>query len=260
MVYYFDLSPVIFSIGPFSLRYYGLFYAIGVFLVYLALYFAAKYKLVRNITEKNYDDVFLWIVVGCILGARLGHILFFEPVYYFSHPLEMFAVWHGGMSFHGAIIGMGISFYFLCKKYKIKFLDLADLIVIPAAFGLCLGRIGNFMNGELIGTKTSMNLCVQYSGVDGCRHFSQFYESAKNLFIGIVLLFMYKSKKLKSGVVFFSFIFLYGILRFLLNFYRDDIRYFGLSTGQYLCIVMVVISSIWFIKNRQHCLKSSHQP
>lgn len=266
MVFYHDINPVFLSFGPLSIRYYGLFYAIGILFVYLTLWYAAKKKLVKNLDDKNYDTIFLWLVVSCVLGARLFHVLFYEPVFYFTHPQEILAVWHGGLSFHGALIGIAITLYFLCKKYKLRFLQVADLLVIPVAFGLFLGRIANFINGELVGTvmngANNSSLCVDYSKSqylsnppEGCRHFSQFYESAKNVFIGFVLLFVYNSKKFGEGVIFFSFVFLYGILRFILNFYREDIRFLGLSEGQYLSLAMVIVAGIWFIWNRHKIFK-----
>lgn len=262
MVFFHNINPVFLQLGPFSIRYYGLFYALGALFVYLTLWYAAKHKLVKNLNEKNYDTIFLWMIVLCVIGARLFQVLFYEPVFYFTHPQEIIAVWHGGLSFHGALIGVVLAVFFLCRKYKIRFLQFADLIVIPVAFGLCLGRIGNFINGELVGTVTNSSFCVDYSKSQyitnppqGCRYFSQLFESAKNLFIGFVLVFMYKSKKFGDGVIFFSFVFLYGLLRFFVTFYRDDIRYFGLSEGQYLCLAMIIISGIWFVMNRHKIFK-----
>lgn len=259
-LFYYNIDPVLFSIGPLSVRYYGIIYALGLLLVYLTLMYAAKKDLVKNLTEKNYESVFFYLVISCIVGARLGIVLFYNPLFYLTHPLEIFMLWHGGLSFHGALIGLSVVSYYVCKKYDIKFYELADLLAIPAAFALCLGRIGNFLNGELIGTKTDLPICINYEGVDGCRHFSQIYESFKNLFIGFVLFFMYKSKKFQSGVVFYTFVFLYGLLRFLVNFFRDDsngsVYYLGLSTGQYLSLFMVIVSIFWAIKNRHKLFKS----
>jgi phosphatidylglycerol:prolipoprotein diacylglycerol transferase len=262
-MFYHNINPVLLQFGPLSIRYYGLFYALGVLFVYLALWYGAKHKLVKNLTTKNYDIIFLWMVVSCVVGARLFQVLFYEPLFYLTHPQEIIAIWHGGLSFHGALIGVAVASYFLCRKYKIRFFALADLLVIPVAFGLFLGRIGNFMNGELVGTVTNSSFCVDYSKSqylsnppEDCRYFSQFFESSKNLFIGFVLFFMYNSKKFGEGVIFFSFVFLYGFLRFITNFYREDIRYLGLSEGQYLSLVMVIVAVVWFVINR-HSFKNS---
>ena len=251
-----NINPVLFNIGSLSIRYYGLVYAIGFLTVYFILRWFAKNNKIKNFTLDLVDNFTIFFILSIIIGGRLGEVLFYNPSYYFSDPLRILMVWQGGMSFHGGLIAAFIMTYLFCKKYKINILSLADIIVLPAAFVLFLGRIANFVNHELIGTVMKNNAwyCIDYSnyGVDGCRHPSQLYEAMKNLFIGIFLFFEYnflrKSKKNKPGLIFFTFITLYGLLRFLVTFYREDVSILlGLGTGQLFSLAMFIIGIIALI-------------
>ena len=255
-----NINPILIPISEsFAIRYYGLIYALAFILVYfLFKRFAAKGN-IKNLKPELVDSLTLYVVLGVIIGARLGEVLFYNLPYYLSKPLHIFMVWQGGMSFHGGLIGVAIVLYLFCKKHKINLLEIADILVIPAAFALFLGRIANFINHELIGvpTKNTPWYCIDYSnyGIDGCRHPSQIYESIKNLFIGIFLLLEYNyfqkfKKKYKPGIVLFSFIILYGLLRFLVNFYRaDPVIFLGISTGQILSLIMFFVGIFFLIKN-----------
>ena len=257
-----NINPILIPISEsFAIRYYGLIYALAFILVYfLFKRFAAKGS-IKNLKPELVDSLTLYVVLGVIIGARLGEVLFYNLPYYLSKPLHIFMVWQGGMSFHGGLIGVAIVLYLFCKKHKINLLEIADILVIPAAFALFLGRIANFINHELIGvpTKNTPWYCIDYSnyGIEGCRHPSQIYESIKNLFIGLILLIEYNyfqkfKKKYKPGIVFFSFITLYGLLRFLVNFYRADhpiIISLGISTGQILSLLMFFVGIFFLIKN-----------
>jgi len=255
-----NINPILIPISEsFAIRYYGLIYALAFILVYfLFKRFAAKGS-IKNLKPELVDSLTLYVVLGVIIGARLGEVLFYSLSDYLSNPLRIFMVWLGGMSFHGGLIGVAVVLYLFCKKHKIRLLEIADILVIPAVFALFLGRIANFINHELIGIPTKNNswYCIDYSnyGIDECRHPSQIYESIKNLFIGIFLLLEYNyfqkfKKKYKSGIVFFSFITLYGLLRFLVNFYRaDPIIFLGISTGQILSLLMLFVGLYFLIKN-----------
>lgn len=252
MVFYHNINPVLLNIGPFEIRYYGLVYAIGFLAVYFLFRWLAKRGEIKNFTPDKADLLTLYLIIGSILGARLLLFVFYSPGTLISDPLEIFRVWNGGMSFHGGIIGAVVSCLIFCRKHKINFYKLADFTVLPLSFFLIFGRIANFINGELVGTKTNVPWCVVFKDYDGCRHPSQLYEAAKNLVMFVTLSILYFSKsiknKLKDGIIFWLFVLMYGILRFIITFWRDDPRYFGLSMGQYLCIAMVILSIIFIFK------------
>jgi phosphatidylglycerol:prolipoprotein diacylglycerol transferase len=258
-----NINPVLLQISNnFAIRYYGLVYAIGFLAVYFILKWFAKNNKIKNLTVDLVDNFTIWLIVSVILGGRLGEVLFYNLAHYSLNLLDIFAIWKGGMSFHGALIGVLIMCYFFCKKYKINLLELADILAIPAAFILFFGRIANFINHELIGSVMKNNAwyCIDYSnyGIEGCRHPSQIYEAVKNLFIGFILVVQYnflkKTKNKKHGIVFFTFITLYGLLRFLVTFYREDPHVFlGLGTGQLFSLGMFILGvvALFIIKKRK---------
>lgn len=220
-----NINPVLLEIGPLQIRYYGLFYAFGFVLAYLMLPHLAKARGLK-ISKEDVADFIVYLIVGIIAGSRLVYVLFYNLPYYLQNPLEIIALWHGGLSFHGGLIGAVIAGYLFCKKKKIDFYDIADIAVVPGALALAFGRIGNFINGELYGRITNAPWCVDYSKnqyltsvPDGCRHPSQIYESFKNFFIFAVLWFI-KDKKLPKGFMFWTFVALYGLFRTAIEFFR----------------------------------------
>ncbi|MBT4540495.1 prolipoprotein diacylglyceryl transferase [Candidatus Woesearchaeota archaeon] len=257
----FNLNPVLASIGPFEIRYYGLVYVIGFLLVYLWLWLGIKKKKI-DLEQEELDTLLLYIMLGVIIGSRLFHIIFWQPVYYFSNPLQILAVWKGGMAFHGGLIGSAFAIWLFCRNKSIKekgvtLAKLADYLVIPGIIALALGRIANFLNGELPGIITNVNWCFNFPGYEGCRHPSQLYGALKRFIVlGIVVivdqLYIKKSiiagKRIKDGFLFWVFVGLMGIGRFIVNFYRDDARGLGLSLGQYLGLGMFVLSLIIYFK------------
>jgi len=241
-----NINPILLSLGPFSIRYYGIVYALGFVLIYFILSSAAKNNKIENLTSDNVDSFILYLILSVIIGGRLGEVLFYGLSYYLANPLQILMIWNGGMSFHGALLALIIVMYYYCKKHKIRFLQIADIVSIPAAFVLVLGRIANFINAELIGRPINSWYCIDYSkyGISDCRHPSQIYEALKNLVIGFILIiekkFLYNKKF--EGLIFYSFVTLYGLLRFLVTFYRDDpIVFIGLSTGQLFSFSMFLI-------------------
>lgn len=250
-----NINPVLLDLGVVSIRYYGLVYVIGFLIAYFLLVHFAGQNKIQNLTREKTDEYLLWLMIGLIIGARLFEVLFWEPKYYFSNPAEIIMIWHGGMSFHGGLFGAAFVSYFFCKKHKIKFYDLADLLVIPVAIMLFFGRIANFINGELWGKPTGVSwLCIDYSKSQfmsglpsGCRHPSQVYEALKNAFIFGVLVFM-KGLKLPKGFLFWSFAALYGYLRFIVNIWREDTPILlGFSIGQILSFLMGILGTIMLV-------------
>jgi phosphatidylglycerol:prolipoprotein diacylglycerol transferase len=246
-----NLDPVAFAIGPLQVRWYGIVYALGFLLGYFVLYQAAKHNLVKNLTTKLAEDYIIWLMVGGIVGGRLGEVLIFDPGYYLHNPLEIPAVWHGGMSIQGGLIGAVLVTIWFCRRHRISFYQIADVLVVPLALVLVFGRLTNYINGELWGRKTSVPWCVQFPGAEGCRHPSQIYEALYSYALFFILLAMQQAKRFADGVIFWSFILFYGVFRFFTNFYRDfapdDKAFLGLSTGQWLSLVMVALALAWFI-------------
>lgn len=248
----FNFNSILASIGPFEIRYYGLVYVFGFLLVYFLLWHAIKKKKL-NLTNEELDTFILYLMLGVIIGSRGFEVLFWEPAYYFTHPLDIFAVWKGGMAFHGGLIGAILATWLFCRrdsvmKKKVTIAIMSDLLVIPAAFALALGRIANFINGELVGTITNISWCFNFPGYEGCRHPSQLYGALKRfIIVGILISINLVKKTYKPGFLFWWFIGLMGIGRFILDFYREDVRYFGLSLGQYLGLGMLLLSVFVFI-------------
>lgn len=229
----------------------------------LGLLISIKLAKKRNISEETITDFFIYLIPASIIGARLTAVLL-NFSYYKDNLLEIFAVWHGGMAFHGGLAAAVLAALYFCKKKKIKFYDLADIIIIPLALGLALGRIGNFINQEFYGTLTNLPWGVYFDNIEGKRHPTQIYEAIKNLFIFILLLIAYQTKKLKKGVIFWSFILLYSLLRFLIEFTKDQVKYHNLTYGQIISIPLFILSIVMLYKigkktNFSKDLKTQHQ-
>ncbi len=233
------INPTLLSLGPLEIRFYGIVYALGFILLILWLFWARK-KGKLPLKKEDIYDLVLYLILGLVIGARLFHVFFWEPVYYITHWWEIGMIWKGGMSFHGGLLGTILAGFIFARKKKLNFWQLADLVVIPAVFALALGRIANFINGELVGTPTNVSWCVNFPGESECRHPVQLYDSLKRFFIfGILAYFL--TKKTRPGFIFWVMMTLFGIGRFFLDFLREDPRWFGLSLGQYLSLLMFVI-------------------
>ena len=237
-MFYHNINPILFEIGPFQARYYGLFYALGFVITYFLVYHLAKRRNI-SITKDDAADFIIYQVVGVVLGARIAYVVFYNPFFYLKSPLETFVLWHGGLSFHGGMAGAVLACYLFCRKKKLEFYDVADIVVIPVALALALGRIGNFINAELYGRVTDVSWCIDYSKnkfieniPEGCRHPSQLYESFKNMLIFIVLWTM-KGKKLPKGFMFWSFVAVYGMFRTIIEFFRAPDEQIGFIFGYF---------------------------
>lgn len=257
-MFYHTINPVLLNLGHLQIRYYGLFYALGFVIGYFMICYLAQIRGV-GITKDDAADLLIYLVVGVVGGSRIAYIIFYNLQYYIQNPLQIISVWNGGLSFHGGLIGAAASVYIFCRKKKINFYDLADIIVVPAALALALGRIGNFINGELYGRISELPWCVDYSKnkfienlPSGCRHPSQIYESAKNMAIFAVLWFV-KDKKYPKGFMFWSFITLYGLLRALAEFFRQPDEQLGLvfhyfTMGQILSFPLFLVGACMLFK------------
>lgn len=255
MIPYPQIDPEIIRIGPFSIRWYGMMYLIG---------FASSYLLVRYQVKKRglpipkavIDSLYTYIILGLLIGARLGYVIFYNLPLYLKEPLEIFAVWHGGMSFHGGLIGCIASCLIFSRRYKIDFWQLSDLLVVTAPIGLGLGRIGNFINGELYGRVTDVPWAMVFpEGGPLPRHPSQLYEFfLEGLSLFLILWFL-KDRVLKRGYLSAAFLFLYGIFRFVIEFFREPDPQIGyilglITMGQVLSIVMIIAGLLIFFLRR----------
>jgi len=245
----FNINPTLINIGIFQVRYYGIIYVLGFIITFLYLDYLRKKQILELSKEKIYDLMF-YLVIGVILGSRIFEVLFWQPSYYFNNTLQILAIWNGGLSFHGGLIGAVIATFMFSKKNNINFLKLLDIIIIPSMLALALGRIGNLLNSEIYGTVTNVPWCFNFEDVEGCRHPYQIYASLGHLFSFFILLILNKKQKV-YGKVFWNGILLFGLTRFVLDFWRDDPLFLGLNLGQYFSIPLIIISLIFLLrKNR----------
>ena len=251
-----NIDPVIFSIGPLDIRWYSVAYILGLILgIEYIKYLNNKFKFELNNSLIN--DFFLWAALGIILGGRLGYIFFYNPSYYLNETIEIIKVWKGGMSFHGGLIGMIFSLIMFSYKNKIKLFALSDLVACAAPIGIFLGRIANFINGELVGRVTQSKLGMIFPHIDKqLRHPSQIYEALLEgllLFIILLMLTNIKSIKDKQGCLSAFFLIFYSIFRFLCEFFREPDLHIGLlalnlSLGQMYSIPFFFVGFFIFLK------------
>jgi phosphatidylglycerol:prolipoprotein diacylglycerol transferase len=242
MIRFPDINPVAFQIGPIAFYWYGVAYVIGImFGMSYAKYLSKKYNL--NITCKLLDDYLVYLIIGVILGGRIGYIIIYDP----SRYIEIFVIRNGGMSFHGGVVGVGLLSYVFCQKNKISFISLTDIVSIVAPIAIFFGRIANFINGELYGRITSVPWGVVFpNDVQHTRHASQIYEA---FFEGIVLLgiMYFTSSKIKQvGYSTGIFLVFYHIFRIFCEFFREPDIHIGfiistISMGQLLSVPFLIL-------------------
>jgi len=246
-----QFDPILWSIGPLAVRWYGLMYVVG-FIAFIVLgKLRVRRGLGHGVEARDVDDMLIYGVVGVILGGRLGYVLFYKPGYYLSHPAEILQVWTGGMSFHGGFVGVMLGIAVFCWVRKRRWLSTMDFVAPLVPIGLAAGRLGNFINGELPGRPTDVPWGMWFPQHDPqplARHPSQLYQFAGEGLLLFVILWIYSSKPRPTGAVSGAFLVGYGALRFLAEFTRqpDDflgLLELGLSMGQWLSIPMIVIGA-----------------
>ena len=243
-----NLDPVAFEFLSFQIRWYSLAYIFG----FLIGWFYIKNFLIKDLREKTLvDDFITYLILGVIIGGRLGYVVFYNFFYYLSHPLEIFFIWQGGMSFHGGLIGVIWATYLFCKRNKIQIFATLDVIACVAPIGLFFGRIANFINGELYGKITSIYWGVIFPKIDGfTRHPSQLYEAIlEGLLLFIILNKIIMKKNYVVGTCSYMFLILYGSFRIFAEIFREPDLQIGylfdiLSMGSFLSILMIVIGII----------------
>lgn len=245
------INPVALQLGPLKVHWYGVMYGLGFILTYFIVKAQVKHRELE-LTDSDIADFIMYLIMGVIFGGRLGYILFYNLQDYVAHPLEIFAVWHGGMSFHGGLIGTIVAGWLFCRKFKLKFLELADIVMVAVPLGLGLGRIGNFINGELWGRQTDApwGMIFQHAplvnGMQVARHPSQLYEAGLEGLVLFLLIYLLSRFRPRPGTLLGVFLMGYGVIRFSLEFLREPDQQLGmlfggaLSMGQLLSIPMVV--------------------
>ena len=250
MLQFPEINPTIIKLGMFEVRWYGLFYIVGFLIAYI---FVKKSYAKKNIELKkeDYETLLFNLMLGVIIGGRLGYILFYNFQYYLSHPLQILAVWQGGMSFHGGAIGVLVFGYLFCKKHNYNFYKLADPVAPFASIALFLGRIGNFINGELWGRATNVPWAMVFPSDPKQlpRHPSQLYEAfLEGILLFTITYIMFRKIK-RKGIVFWTWIGLYGLFRTMVEFVRQPDANLGyvlgfMTMGQILSSLMIVSSLI----------------
>lgn len=257
-----QFDPVAFSLGPLSVHWYGLMYLVA-FSQFIALGRLRIRQHLAPVSAEQLDDLLFYGVLGVILGGRLGEILFYAPGYYLSHPLEIFAVWKGGMSFHGGFLGVLAAMLFASWKMKRSWLAITDFIAPLVPLGQAIGRIGNFINGELWGRVSDPSLpwamVFPQAGDLQPRHPSQLYQAGLEGLLLFVILWVFSSKPRPRGAVSGVFLIGYGGFRFIAEYFRQpDAGIFGISEvvsmGQWLSLPMILagIAMIFQAYRRQH--------
>ena len=248
-----SVSPEMFSIGPLSVRWYGLLFASAFIFGYKVMQWVYKQE---NKPVSDIEQLTVYMILGTVIGARLGHCLFYNPDFYLSNPLEILKVWKGGLASHGAAIGIITSLYFFAKKKKVTALWILDRIVIVVASAGFFIRLGNLFNSEIIGKPAEVPWAFIFTRVDNIpRHPAQLYESIANFIIFLILLFVYKKKqgKLNDGLLFGLFLVLIFTFRFFVEFLKEVQSNFEagmiLDMGQLLSIPFVILGIIFIVRS-----------
>ncbi len=249
MIEYPTINPVLLDLGILQIRWYGLLYIIS----FAIGYFFLKHNLKKKnivLPPDSYENFLFYLMLGVVIGGRMGYVLFYNLSDYLSHPLHIFAVWEGGMSFHGGALGVIISGYIYCYRNKLDFYSMADPTMPLVAVGLGLGRLGNFINAELYGRVTNVPWAMIFPNSDGQpRHPSQLYELfLEGILLSLLLQFILVRTKV-TGLIFWFFILFYGIFRYFIEYLREPdvldvyakgmiLNYF--TIGQVLSLLMII--------------------
>ena len=250
-----NFDPVAIHLGPLAVRWYGLMYLVGFGLAFWLGRQSIKRAKGGRVTTAILDDLLFFVVLGVVVGGRLGYVLFYKPHYYLlENPLDIPAVWHGGMSFHGGFLGVLLAVWWVARKHGLRWLELTDFLAPLIPLGLAAGRLGNFINGELPGRVTSVAWGMIFRGAGPLpRHPSQLYQFALEGLLLFAILWIYSARPRPVGAVSAVFLIGYGCLRFAVEFFREPDDFLGLlalnlSMGQWLSLPMIATGAgmlIW---------------
>ena len=244
-----NLSPILFDLGFFSIRWYSLAYIFGII---LGWWFGKKiifqkFQKTHNEISEKFDDLIAYLIFAIIIGGRAGYVIFYNFEFYFFNPIDILKIWEGGMSFHGALIGIIAATYFFSKKKNLSSLLLLDVIACVAPIGIFFGRIANFINGELVGKITSVSWSVIFPSVDmNPRHPSQIYEAIfEGVILFIILNIIINKKNYLTGTCSYLFLIFYGIFRIFSELFREPDIQIGyifnfITMGMILSLFMIL--------------------
>jgi phosphatidylglycerol:prolipoprotein diacylglycerol transferase len=248
-----NINPIALELGPLKIYWYGLAYMVGILLAWkIAVALIKKYP--TTVKEKQLDDSIFWLIIGIVVGGRLGHVIFYSPHLFWTNPIEILKTWQGGMSFHGGLIGVIIALTLYVRREKIKFLSVLDIIACVTPIGLFFGRIANFINGELWGRPTTVKWGMVFPYADKLpRHPSQLYEAASEgilLFFFLLIIWTKTDLRHQQGRIAGLFGVGYALARGFCELYREpEIFVLGsLTIGQALSIPLIGIG--WFLIRR----------
>ena len=262
MLIFPQIDPIAFRLGPLAVHWYGLTYLAAFALFMLLATLRLRHQPYASMqgeqawTRKGVEDLLFIGVLGVVLGGRIGYCLFYKPMFYLTHPLEIFYVWTGGMSFHGGMLGVIAAMAWFARSRHKHWLEVADFVAPCVPTGLAAGRVGNFINGELWGREASPNLpwgMIFPGAGDMPRHPSQVYQFLLEGLLLFVLLWLYARQPRKLGQVSAAFLLGYGVFRFMAEFFREPDNFLGIlalgmSMGQWLCVPMILggIGLFWW--------------
>ncbi len=259
-MYIHNLNPVLLDFGIIEIRWYSLAYIFGILLGWWLGKKLLIFKIQSNnsIEIKIFDDLISYLILGIIIGGRIGYVIFYNLGFYLKNPFDIFKIWEGGMSFHGALIGVILTTYYFCdkKRHSLFFLD---IIACVAPIGLFFGRITNFINAELYGKPSDLFFAVIFPTVDNIpRHPSQLYEAfLEGIVLFVILISIFYSKKIKTGTCSSLFLIFYGFFRMISEYFREpDIQvgyiFYQISMGSLLSFVMVLLGLTLFFKIKKN--------
>ncbi len=249
-----NFDPVAFSLLSIEIRWYSLAYIFGIVIGWI---YIKKFLIKDDLSNKHFDDLISYLIIGIIVGGRLGYVVFYNFDYYWSLPLKVFYIWEGGMSFHGGLVGVIVSTFIFSRKNNLSTFLYLDCISVVAPIGIFFGRIANFLNSELYGKETAVPWGIIFQKVDNIqRHPSQIYEAfLEGLLLFVILSILAKKNFLnKNGFLSSIFLILYSVFRFITEFFREpDIQlgylFLNFSMGQILTIFLFFLGIIIFVKN-----------
>ena len=245
-----NFDPVAFQIFSIEIRWYSLAYIIGILMGWI---FSKKFFIYNNELRDKFDDYITYLILGIIIGGRLGYVIFYNFDYYMNNLIDIFKIWQGGMSFHGGLLGIVFSTILFAKKNNHSPFKYLDVVAIVAPVGIFFGRVANFINSELYGIETSVPWAVKFIQIDNLyRHPSQIYEAIlEGLILFSILIFIYLKKNYRVGICSYAFLFFYGIFRIISEFFREpDVQLgylFGsLTMGMLLSALMIIFGVILY--------------
>ena len=248
-----NFDPVAFQVFSIEIRWYSLAYIVGLVLGWI---YCNKILIKDEDKKKLFDEYISYIIIGIILGGRLGYVFIYNPSYYLENFNEIPMIWNGGMSFHGAVLGIIFATIIFCKKNNQNIFYYLDLISLSAPIGIFLGRISNFINSELYGRETDIIWSVKFLQIDNLyRHPSQIYEAIfEGIILFILLNFFHRKLIKKNGLISSLFIIYYSFFRFFVEFTREPDAHIGLlifsmSMGQIISVIFFIIGTFLFYKN-----------